>query len=339
MIIYDNNTIEQINNSINIVDYAKRYLNLEFKYGEWWTNCPFHLNDDTPSLSFNQEKNVFKCLGCGLAGSVIQFVQNYHKLSFPKAIEHLINYGNLNLIPKEYSNVLNFLYKTKSQNKSIKTIQRDFLPDNYMERYSKKPIKEWLNEGIKQEILDKYEVRYDKHNRIVFPIKNIEGKIIAIKGRTLYSNYKDLGIPKYIYYQKIITNDFLFGLYENLSYIKEKNEVIVFEGAKGVMLAESYGFNNVVSLETNKINKYQKNLLLQLKVNIVFALDKGIKIVTKKINKIKNDNNIYVNIGLLPKLTNVYVIEDKKNLLEEKECPCDQGKEVWEILYEGKILI
>ena len=78
------------------------------------------------------------------------------------------------------------------------------------------------------------------------------------------------------------------------------------------MLAESYGFNNVVSLETNKINEYQKNLLLQLKVNIVFALDKGIKIVTKKINKIKNDNNIYVNIGLLPKLTNVYVIEDKK---------------------------
>ena len=66
---------------------------------------------------------------------------------------------------------------------------------------------------FKQEILDKYEVRYDKlHNRIVFPIKNIEEKIIAIKGRTLYSNYKDLGIPKYIYYQKIITNDFLFGL-------------------------------------------------------------------------------------------------------------------------------
>ena len=70
-------------------------------------------------------------MGCGLAGSVIQFVQNYHKLSFPKAIEHLINYGNLNLIPKKYSNVLNFYIKQNHKYKSIKTIQRDFLPDNY----------------------------------------------------------------------------------------------------------------------------------------------------------------------------------------------------------------
>ena len=336
---YDNDTITQINNSINIVDYAKQYLDLEYKYGEYWSKCCFHKDDLNPSLSFNQEKNLFNCLACNTGGNIIQFVQNYHKLSFPEAIEHLISYGNIDIIPKKHSEILEFLQKTKLKSKNTNIITREYLSDNYINRYSKKPISKWLDEGIKQEILDKYNVRYDKKgNRIVFPIRNSEGKIIAIKGRTLYENYADLGIPKYIYYQKIITNDFLFGLYENLPYIKEKNEVIVLEGAKGVMLAESYGFNNVVSLETDNINEYQKNLLLQLKVNIVFALDKGIKIVTNKVTKIKN-SNIYVNIGLLPKLTNVYVMEDKNGLLEEKECPCDQGKEVLEILYEGKVLI
>lgn len=336
---YDIETINQVNNSINIVKYAKQYLNLTYKNGEWWTNCCFHANDFTPSLSFNEEKNVFKCLGCGLGGTPILFVQHYHKLSFPKAIEYLINYSGVEIQKREFSKILDFLHKTKLKNRELETINRNYLPDNYMKKFVKEPIKEWLNEGIRQEILDKYDVRYDKYsNNIVFPIRDINGKIITIKARTLYPNYEDLGLTKYIYYTKIITNNFLFGLYENYNYIKEKNEVIVFEGCKSVMKAEGYGYPNCVSMETDNINEYQIHLLSQLKVNIVFALDKGVKITTQKKN-MKNSKYIYVNIGLLPKLTNVYVVEDKFNLLQPKDSPVDQGKEVWEKLYEARYKI
>lgn len=341
MIKYDIETIEQVNNSINIVDYAKQYLTLEYKNGEWWCNCPFHEGDVNPSLSFNEEKNLFKCFGCGIAGTPIIFVQNYHNLSFPNAVEYLIKYSNINVIDKEHSDLIDFLHKNKFKNKVITPINRTYLPNNCMDKYCKQPIKEWLEEGITQEVLDKYDVRYDKqNNKIVFPIRDINGEIITIKARTLYPNYQELGITKYIYYQKIITNNFLFGLYENLDYIKSKNEVIVFEGSKSVMKAEGYGYKNSVSIETDNINEYQIQLLLKLRCNLVFAFDKGIKVITQKLKtKNKYDKNTYVNIGLLPKLTNVFIVEDQENLLPQKDSPVDQGIKVWEKLYESRYKI
>lgn len=337
---YDTETIQEVNNSINVVDYAAQYLNLHESRGEYWAVCPFHKTDVNPSLSFNKEKNVFNCFACKTSGSTIQFVMHYHNLSFPKAVEHLINYANITVIKREHSEILEYLRKIQYKQKERKQINREYLPDNIMSRYLKKPINEWLDEGIGQEMLDKYDVRYDVcGNRIVFPIVDTDGRIIAVKGRTLFPNFEDLGLTKYIYYQEIGTNDFLFGLYENLEYIKEKNEVIVFEGCKSIMKSEGYGYKNAVSLETSNINKDQIRLLLQLKVDVVFALDKGIKITTQKISNIKNSKYTYVNIGLLPRLTNVYVIEDKENLLPDKASPVDQGKEVWEKLYKARYKI
>lgn len=337
---YDSETIQQVNNAINVVDYAAQYLDLNEYRGEYWAICPFHENDTDPSLSFNREKNVFNCFGCKTSGSTIQFVMYYHNLSFPKAIEHLINYANLTIVKRERSEILEYLRKIQYKKKNKKQIEREYLPDNIMNRYVKKPVVEWLNEGIKQEILDKYNVRYDVcGNRIVFPIIDINGKIIAVKGRTLFSNYEELGLTKYIYYQEIGTNDFLYGLYQNLQYIKEKNEVIIFEGAKSVYKAEGYGYKNVISLETSNINEDQMRLLLQLKCDVVFALDQGVKITTQKVKNIKDKKYTYVNIGLLPKLTNVYVIEDRFSLLQPKDSPVDQGKEVWEKLYEARYKI
>ena len=321
---YTSEQITQINNSINIVDYASKILDLQFNNGEYWCICPWH-GDNDPSLSFNKEKNTFFCFGCNAKGSTIQFIMKQKKLSFPETIQYMINYANISIEKKEYSDVMEYLQKYNIK-KCNKEIERIYLPENIINQYAKEPIKEWLKEGIIQEVLDKYNVRYNKNsNAIVFPIKDAEGRIFAIKSRTLYENYKDLGIPKYKYYHPIGTNDFLFGLYENINNIKNKNEVIVLEGAKGVMLAESHNYKNIVSLETNSINPEQLNLLISLKVDVVFALDKGVKIT----NKI---------VGLLPNFTNVYIMEDKENLLNDKDCPADKGKEVFDKLYEGRYL-
>lgn len=339
---YTSDQIEKINNSINIVDYASKYLNLEQMKGnqndEYRTECIFHDGDNNPSLSFNKEKNMFGCLACDVGGSLITFVMLYHKLKFPQAINHILKLTNTSLKEQEYSEIIEYLNKEKRKAKKKEIIERIYLNESEIKKYTKELIKEWINEGIEQQILDKYNVRYDKYNNaIVFPIRDINGKIIAIKARTLFKNHQDLGIPKYQYYQKIISNDFLYGLYENIEFIKEKREIIVFEGSKSVYKSEGFGYKNCISLETNNINEYQIDLLLQLKCDIVFALDKGIKIVTEK--KKNTKDIIYVNIGMLPKFTNIYIVEDNLGLLPAKASPVDEGKETWEKLYEGRLKI
>lgn len=332
---YTSEQISQINNAIPIVEYASQYLALHKKNGEYWCICPFH-NDSDASMSFNKDKNSYFCFGCDSKGYLINFVMQYKKLSFPNAIEHILQLVNISLEEKEHSEIFEYLHKNNLKKCESDTLLRPYLDDNVIDQYTKEPIKEWIVEGVSQEVLDKYEVRYNKNsNAIVFPIRDFNGKIFAIKARTLYTNYKDLGLTKYKYYQSIGTNDFLFGLFQNYKSIKDKNEVIVLEGAKGVFLAESYGYTNCVSLETNRITEPQMDLLLQLKVDIVMCLDKGIKITTDK--NLKNKENLtYVNIGLLPKLTNVYVMEDTAGLLKYKDCPADHGKEIFTKLYEGK---
>lgn len=323
---YSSEIINQVCNKLSLVDYISQYTTLEKKKEEYWCCCPLPNHDeDTPSFSI--KNNKYYCFGCGSKGNIINFYMEYHKKSFPQAMEELIKLANIDINQFEYSNILEFLRTISSKKSNKDILERTFLSEDVINQYTKEPIKEWLSEGIIQEVLDKYNVRYNKPgNAIVYPIRDIEGRIIAIKARTLFKNYKDLGIPKYIYYQPIGTNDFLFGLYQNFEAIKIKNECIILEGAKGIFLAESYGYYNAVSLETNHINENQINLLLSLRCNIVFALDKGVKLDFKALK-------------LLSKFTNVYIMEDKQGLLINKDCPADRGKEIFDRLYEGKYKI
>lgn len=331
---YDSEQISQVNNSMSLINYANQYLDLQLHNGEYWAVCPFH-NDINASLSFNEEKNTYFCFGCKSGGHLISFIMQHKNISFPQAIEYILKLSNIELREREYSEICNYLNKANISTKkhSKNTLNRTYLSEDIMNQYTKEPIKEWLSVGISQEVLDKYNVRYDKRgNAIVFPIRDKNGKIIAVKARTLYENFDDLGIRKYKYYQPIGTNDFLFGLWESYDSIMRKKEVLVFEGSKGKMTVESFGYDNSVSLETNSINDFQLDILLSLKVSIVMCLDKGMNIVSCKKNKSVDD----VDIGLLPMMTDVYVLKDVDNSLEIKNTPTDKGKEVFDKLYNNR---
>lgn len=286
--IYSQSTIDKIKENINIVDYVAKYLDLEERDGEFWAICPFHKGDINASLSFNAEKNMFWCFGCHSTGDIIEFVKLYHNLSFSESIEYLLNYSGIAGIETEYSDTMKYL-KSTTKIERAPQFDRKMLPSTIMNKYSKQPIVEWIEEGMLPEVLDKYDVRYDLvNNKIVFPIKDVNGDIISLKGRTLFKDYEKRidfdGKPmkKYRYYTSIVHNDFLFGLNGKTDIIKKKREMIIAEGAKSVMLAESYGCENCVSLETNTINDYQIDLILKLRCDVVIALDKGMKITTQK---------------------------------------------------------
>ena len=179
--------------------------------------------------------------------------------------------------------------------------------------------------------MDLFDIRIDNYsNRIVYPVYDIDGNLINIKGRTRYENYKKLKLPKYMNYYTVGVMDYFQGLEKTLKYIKEQNEIIIFESIKSVMKAYGWGYKNCVSAEKHTLTPEQISLLVKLKVNVVFAYDSDVSY---------NDGEVKENIDMLRKVTNVYVISDKDLLLggsTTKNAPVDCGQDIWEELYFSK---
>jgi DNA primase len=174
--------------------------------------------------------------------------------------------------------------------------------------------------------MERFQVRFDRFdNRIVFPIRDINGSIINVSGRTLDPDYKQKKARKYTYYFSLGTFDTLYGFYEHRQAIEDSGEIILFEGAKSVMLAESWGVCNTAAICTSHLNPNQFQILLKIPVRVVMALDKGVDV--RKDAQVKK----------LMRYHEVYTIEDKDELLQDKMAPVDAGREVWETLYEGRV--
>ncbi|MGN0656569.1 MAG: hypothetical protein ACI4KR_07235, partial [Ruminiclostridium sp.] len=153
------------------------------------------------------------------------------------------------------------------------------------------------------------------------------GQIVNIGGRTLEPDFKERGIRKYTYFKKWNGEmNVLFGLSEHRRQILEKDEIILFEGAKSVFLAETYGYDNGAALLTSHLSEGQFHYLIGLGVRVVFALDEEIDVTKDK------------NIQRLKRYCRTeYIYDDPKNrLLSPKMSPVDNGKEVWDTLYERR---
>lgn len=322
-------TWKDLVNKCDIYSYISQFVDLEFKNGEYWGLSPFK-SEKTPSFSVNVEKQVFKDFSSGKCGNIISFVMEYYKCNFTQAIKILKEYFNISgeidyVAPPT---ILTILKQFQPKPKKNKHIERKILPKNCMDNYEKIRIKDWEKEGISPDVIDKYMVRYDREKEtIVFPIWDNNGNFINIKARNIGKYWKELNKPKYYYYYKLGTLDYLWGLNFKIDDIKKKNEVIIFEGEKSVMKMESWGINNCVSLCSGNLNDEQLIILYKLGVNVVIALDKD--------KDYKKDNNI----KKLSKFCNVEIILDKDNLLDEKDSPCDKGLEVWKKLYNERIAI
>ena len=319
--------LEELLGRIDIVDYVSQYVELIFKNGEYWGHSPFNDKDMNPSFSVNKEKQVYMDFSSGKSGDILGFIQEYHKCSFKEAINKIKEFLNVSEdeIFIETPEIIKTLRKYKNFPKCKKNIERKTLSPNYMNNYSKEPIKLWLDEGISQEVMDRYNVRYDRtKDAICFPIYDTCGNMINVKGRNVMPLWKELGMSKYFYYFKLGTLNYFWGLNFKIDIIKACREVIIFEGEKSVMKMDGWGIENSVALCNGALTDEQLVLLIKLGVNVVFALDKD-KDPTK-------DNNI----KKLTRYCMVEYIKDTQNLLGEKDSPCDKGLEVWQTLYKER---
>ena len=197
-----------------------------------------------------------------------------------------------------------------------------------MERYEKRDEKlaVWESEGISRDSLDKFQVYYDSFsNRLVYPIRNLDGKIVNIGGRILDPLWKEKKLRKYTYFAGWGEMNVIYGLFENYDEIIKRKEIIIFEGCKSVLLAYTWGIRNCGALLTSHLNPQQMRLLAKLGVRVVFALDKDVRI--------RDDHNI----SKLKQYVNVEYLWDKEDLLNDKDSPVDKGLEVFNGLYEQRL--
>lgn len=325
--MYDPETLAVIEDSIDLYEYVSKYIDLIPKGKDMFGSCPLHV-DKTPSFSITPEKNKFFCFSCGRGGGIINYLMYYEHMSFDDAVKKAIKLGNIDMNSLCQSQTVAFLRTIKKLKKIKNIFEHEILDCSILNKYYHEEVTEWEEEGIKKDVLDYFGIMIDKStNRIVYPVYDINGNLINIKGRTRFKNYKEIGISKYINYYKIGCLDYLQCLDKTKQYIKEKNEIIIFESIKSVMKCFGWGIKNCASAEVHSMTDEQIKLIVRLRVDVVLAYDKDVDYqnpdILRQVNKLK-------------RYTNVYIITDPNNLLGAKDSPADCGKDVFYQLYSNK---
>lgn len=321
--------LSELIDSIDIVDFIGQYVDLEQRGDEWWGLSCFK-NEKTPSFSVRRTPPVFYDYSSGFGGNVYSFAKRFFGCSGYETVEKLKQYAGVE--GEVVSGGGKLLATTvckrfRKQDRHEKTAKPTVLSDRHMDMYEDDPekLEIWRNEGISDVSLARFEVKYDPlSDRIVYPIRDMTGKIVNVGGRTLDPLWKEKKLRKYTYFYSWGTMKLLYGLYENLESIKTKREVIVFEGCKSVLIADSWGITNTAALLTSHLNESQMKLLASLGCTVVFALDKDVCVTDDK------------RVQVLSRYTDVRYIRDDDNLLDAKDSPVDKGKEIFEKLYEGR---
>lgn len=325
--------VADIIESIDIAEYISQFVDLEEKGGELWGLSPFK-DENTPSFSLNTDKGFWYDFSAGIGGNLIDFVMKHDNVSVRNAVNILKQYAN---ISEQSDTVVHRLeatrvarqYKNHVKPKAVSTSK--ILPANYMDRYEfrKDKLQIWADEGISWDIMRQFSIRYDAFdNRIVYPIKDYDGNIISVCGRTCDPDFKSKRIRKYTYFQEMGTVDTLYGYSDNKDAIMQAKEIILFEGAKSCLKMAGWGYKNTAAILTSHLSPNQFQFLLKLSswhgIRIVFALDSEIDITKDR------------NIMKLSKYARVEWVKNIGNLLPEKDSPTDQGLEVFKKLYKKR---
>ncbi len=323
--------VSEIIECVDIYEYISQFCELEEKQdGEYWGLSPLK-EENTPSFSVNVDKQRFYDFSSGKGGNVLDFIRQYHNCDFLEGLKILKKYADIKDDEKSYPSqrlqATQVAKKFKRRQKKEKENKSTILSPDYMNRYEKNEDKLsiWREEGITPESMERFSVRYDPFSdRIVYPIRNMQGDIINVCGRTLDPDYKAHKQRKYTYFKQLGILDTIYGFAENKEEILKKREIILFEGAKSVMIADGWNIKNTGAILTSHLNPYQFKLLIRLGITVVFALDAEVDI--------RDDANIK---KLLP-YTRVEWVRNRRGLLEDKDAPVDKGFEVFQTLYEER---
>lgn len=297
-------TIERIKQENDIVDVISDVVKLKRSGRNYMGLCPFH-NEKSPSFSVSQDKQIYKCFGCGEAGNVLTFVMKQKNLNFVEACKLLAERANiqLSLGNGEESQVVKkkkLLYKVnvEAARYFFSNLQRDSKSKEYFSNrgikdltikrfglgYSKEGwqnLRYYLNKrGFSDEIMleagliikSQKGTLYDRfRNRVMFPVFNIKGDVIGFGGRVLDdSKPKYLNSPETLVFQKG-TN--LYGLNFAIKNNLKDRYFIIVEGYMDLISLHQYGITNVVASLGTALTVNQARLLKRYADKVIISYD------------------------------------------------------------------
>lgn len=323
--------LKQINDGVDLLAYVETQIPLKQRGNDYYGHCTLH-TDITPSFSVSPEDNLFYCFSCGRGGGIINYLMAYEGRTFGEAVEQAAKLAKIDLSKMCQSQTILYLKNIKAAfSQRREPYKHRILPESEYRKFKRQPVPEWEEEGITRDTIEAFDIRVDdRSNRIVYPVRDIDGKLINIKARTRYANYKDLKIPKYINYYEVGVMDYFQSLDMSKQAVQQRGEIILFESIKSTMKAYGWGHNNCASAEKHTLTPEQIALLVRLRANVVFAWDSDISYWQSDVRR---------DIERLKRFTNVYIIEDKGKLLggpSAKNSPVDCGRDIWETLYANK---
>lgn len=304
---FDNSKIEEIKNRLDIVELVSEYLTLK-KAGRNFTGlCPFH-QEKTPSFTVNRDKQIFYCFGCGAGGNAITFLMKIADKTFPEAIKELaVKTGvvlpplsskdgrkkdslkesiiNLNLkAAQQFSRNLSsstgsvarkYLQDRGITEETIKHFRLGYVPDTWRsltDFIDSNGLSLKLAEQAGLVIAGKDGGFYDRfRGRLIFPIENVFGEIVAFGGRIL-----DKGEPKYLNSPEspvYIKGKNLYGLSKTKEEIRKKGFAVIVEGYFDLISLWNAGIGNVVATLGTALTREHLELLRRYTLEVVALFD------------------------------------------------------------------
>lgn len=307
---YSDELIDEIRNSNDIVDIISQYVNLKKSGRNFFGLCPFH-NEKSPSFAVSPDKQIFHCFGCGVGGNVFHFVSKIENIGFKETLEMLANRANITLpildnvqdnktahlksrvyeINKQAAQFYHenlykptakiaqeYIKKRKLDNNTLQTfligysgIFNELYKTLKKQGFTDEEIlaSSLVNKNEKGEFIDRF------RRRLMFPIQDERGRVIAFGGRILEDNkIQNVKSPKYINSSENIVYSkgrHLFGLY---AAKKQKiDKILIVEGYMDAISLHQRGITNVVASLGTALTEAQGRLLRNNSQQVIIGYD------------------------------------------------------------------
>ncbi len=334
----DESIVKEIKGRLSIINLIESYTSLKKSGKNYVGLCPFH-DDKNPSMHVDEDKGLFHCFSCGAGGDMFGFLMRYNNISFPEALEELAKQANVEIrkptkteraqksqqskLFKINSLVSNFYHRALNKSKEG-AIARDYIRDrgitaemctelelgfapsgwdklvNYLEKKNVPlGLASELGLVIKRSGKSGYYDRF--RNRLIFPIRNIEGKVTGFGGRILDDSEqaKYINSPESEIYHK---RSILYGIDKSKDFIRKADKVILVEGYMDYLSLFQAGVKNVVAVSGTSLTKNHIAILRRYTDRVVLVFDSdssGMNAAIRSLGLfIEQDVNPY--IALLP---------------------------------------
>ena len=301
---YSEEIINDVRQSNDIVDVISQYVHLKRSGRNFFGLCPFH-NEKSPSFSVSPDKQIFHCFGCGVGGNVITFISKIEGLNFIETVQMLAERANIqlptlgnsgdaqkeilkdkvykvnefaaefyhqNLYKPQAKLAQEYVRKRQLSNETLKSFKIGFsgrINELYQELkkqgFGEQEILEsgLVNKNDRGQYIDRY------RNRLMFPICDVRGRVIAFGGRVLDdSKPKYINSPENIVYSK---GRHLFGL--NVAKKGDTKKLLIVEGYMDVISLHQRGITNVVAPLGTALTEQQGWLLRKNSEQIILSFD------------------------------------------------------------------